>query len=323
MRAALAGTLLIVAVPAAADVWQGPIRIEQDADLDEAHGVVGGTGTAEDPFRIAGWAIEPGAAAAWIILANLTAAVAIEDVAIHGPGPGVGIRVRDVAHIVLRDVNISGVGGADIELTFGALLEDVDVAVLEHVTATDIDGTGVMFHGPGSITVVDSTFNDNTRSGLWIDGAASGSVTRVETSRNGFNGFYLCTSHDIVIVNSKFNGNYNGVDLTDATGHRFLANNMSDNRLSGLVLIRSPDTIVDANVFMHNGRYGIELHDSDVATDTNVFTGNRRGDVTPSDVPTPAGEVPTPPTQPIAADGALLAALAVALTVAAHTHRRR
>src|SRR5438094_8024873 len=69
-----------------------PISIMGNADFTAANGVTGGTGTASDPYVIAGWDITV-SHSPWHGQSH------------NGPYPGLGIS-HTVAHFVIRNVNI-------------------------------------------------------------------------------------------------------------------------------------------------------------------------------------------------------------------------
>lgn len=88
----------------------GPIHIDGDEEFTPGNGVRAGSGTIEDPYRIAGWAIVdrtqpvPG-----IHLESTQAHVVIEQIVV-GEGFGAGIVLEAVANVTIRDVWIESTG---------------------------------------------------------------------------------------------------------------------------------------------------------------------------------------------------------------------
>ena len=90
----------------AAGVDHAPIWIDGNANFTTANGVVGGTGTAGDPYLIAGWgfAISPWGRA--IYIANTDAYVMIRGVTVSTTGTGgesYGVYLWNTTHVRVED----------------------------------------------------------------------------------------------------------------------------------------------------------------------------------------------------------------------------
>lgn len=142
---------------------RGSILIDGDADLDAAHGVRRGSGTAADPFVISGWIVAQDRLPA-IALRNVTKHVVVERVLIpvqppHTAAasclpsvalscyPYLGIEVRGSSNVTLRDSHVM-YGEAGI-----AVVDSRDVLV-ERVTLGYAAPSG--FRMPTAVAVIGS-----------------------------------------------------------------------------------------------------------------------------------------------------------------------
>ena len=104
---------------------RGPIQITSEADFNPLNGVIGGTGTAEDPFIIADWVIHPGPPLPHpypqyrspVEIRGTTAFFVLRNVTISDWGPlWKGLLLEGVANGVLEGNHITGMArGADLE----------------------------------------------------------------------------------------------------------------------------------------------------------------------------------------------------------------
>ena len=161
-----------------------PISIMGNADFTAANGVTGGTGTASDPYVIAGWDINV-SQSPW------------HGQYYNGPYPGIGISDTD-AHFVVRNVYIHGLectcdGAAAIDIDFinvtNAVVEGSTLAYSNQ--AIFVWGSGnIIFTGNGlsneqvpgvtasacvqisgsmDVVVSGNTFAQCPTGGLWVD----------------------------------------------------------------------------------------------------------------------------------------------------------
>ena len=85
----------------------GPIRIVGDSDFDADHGVVSGSGTAEDPYVIAGWDIDASDSQYGIFIRDTTAYFVIRNCRIHN-ATMVGIFLSSLSHGTIEQVSVEG-----------------------------------------------------------------------------------------------------------------------------------------------------------------------------------------------------------------------
>src|SRR5207244_11554044 len=100
-----------------------PIRIQSNAEFTAANGVVGGHGTPEDPYLIAGWEITNVDTTEAIFIRDTDASFVIRDVYVHQP-PGLGfarIRFIEVSNGRVEDSTVTGFA-ADLSLELASKL---------------------------------------------------------------------------------------------------------------------------------------------------------------------------------------------------------
>lgn len=99
-----------------------PIHVMSDAELMApdavaGNGVRGGSGTEDDPYRIAEWLISSQDQPA-IHIEDITSHVLIQDLRVEQPEPrdeSIGILIEDASNVRVRSVNVSGAQSAGIE----------------------------------------------------------------------------------------------------------------------------------------------------------------------------------------------------------------
>ena len=85
----------------------GPIRIVGNSDFDADHGVVSGSGTAEDPYVIAGWDIDASDSQYGIFIRDTTAYFVIRNCRIRN-ATMVGIFLSSLSHGTIERVSVEG-----------------------------------------------------------------------------------------------------------------------------------------------------------------------------------------------------------------------
>lgn len=206
VRRSLFGLILVVAalsVPpafpprAGANLAHAPIIIAGNGDFTAANGVVGGTGSASDPYVIEGWEI------------NVSAAPA-----------GVGIAIRDTdASFVIRGVRVQdessmlGIGAEFRNVTNGRVEDSRFVALLEGLV---LNSSSVQLHG-------------NNVSGWYqaVSLEASRNVTMDgNVAAGGEHAVFVEGSENVTIAGNELEGGLWTVVLGASTGVRVLHNNI-------------------------------------------------------------------------------------------------
>src|SRR3989454_7259551 len=96
-----------------------PIRIQSNAEFTPSNGVVGGDGTPDDPYLIAGWEITNVDTMEAIFIRDTDASFVIRDVFVHQP-PGLGfagIRFIEVSNGRVEESTVTGFAW-DVSLEF-------------------------------------------------------------------------------------------------------------------------------------------------------------------------------------------------------------
>jgi len=113
----------------------GPIVISKPADLNRGNGVVGGSGTKDDPFLIDGWEIDAGTADSGIIITDVHAYIVIRNVSIQS-APVAGMRIIGVPHVLIQSCEFSGD-------SIGLILKDLSGAVVSKSRFAGCTGMGI------------------------------------------------------------------------------------------------------------------------------------------------------------------------------------
>ena len=179
-----------------------PISIMGNADFTAANGVTGGTGTASDPYVIAGWDINV-SQSPW------------HGQYYNGPYPGIGISDTD-AHFVVRNVYIHGLectcdGAAAIDIDF----INVTNAVVEGSTLAYSNQASFVW-GSGNLIFTGNSLSNEQVPGVTVSACVqiSGS-TDVVVSGNTFaqcptGGLWIDSSNTLVYHNNFLQGGVDG-----------------------------------------------------------------------------------------------------------------
>ena len=187
---------------AAALTPHSAIFINGNADFTAANGVTGGTGTASDPYVIAGWDINV-SQSPW------------HGQYYNGPYPGIGISDTD-AHFVVRSVNIYGLectcdGASAIDINF----VNVTNAVVEGSTLAR-SNQAIFVWGSGNLIFTGNSLSNEQVPGVTASACVqiSGS-TDVVVSGNTFaqcptGGLWVDSSNMLVYHNNFLQGGVDG-----------------------------------------------------------------------------------------------------------------
>ena len=212
-----------------------PIDIENDANFTAVNGVVSGTGTAANPYVIAGWLITA--------------------------PPFIGVQIRNTqAHVVVRDVEVT------LASVAGFYFFGVSNVTLANVTAYANLGEGVRFESSHAFLVAASDIAANN-AGVSILDSAGGTVQGNNVTLNTGDGLAVANSPFVTVAanNVSLNGFGNsgyGIHLASSTndtvtGNRFFRNGIfldgtspehfdshtipADNSVSGLPILYERD----------------------------------------------------------------------------------
>ncbi len=226
-------------------VPHAPISITGNANFTAANGVVGGTGTATDPYVIAGWSIDAPSS--------------------------MGVQIRNTdAHAVVRDVAVQAAP------TAGFYTFDVANLTFSNITAYGSAGDGLRFESSRSIVVQGSNVTANN-DGITLVGSMQVRLIGNNITLNRGDGVTVSQSDSILIQANTvaFAGLYGGygVDLTSSTNVTVLANRFTGNDiyLDGTVAAHftshtiTPDNLVSGLPILYlSQRTGLALSGIDI-----------------------------------------------------------
>ncbi len=178
----------------------GPIFINGNTEFAPANGVVGGNGTAQNPYIIDGWLIDTSSTNA-ITIKNTNAYFLIQNV-----------KVQSTAH------NVTGV-----------VFDNISNGRLENSTVLD-DFNGLRINGSSGISISNNTFSDNPFS---INLYASSNISFTDNKiRNTVEGITIYYSTNISLQRNIFGSS--GVFIQGSTVAQFDSHNITlDNLVNG------------------------------------------------------------------------------------------
>lgn len=285
-----------------------PILIESNASFDapsSVSGVVGGTGTRDDPYVIAGWNLRSDSFdVPAITLRGTDRHVVIRDSVLHGDG--VGVWIERAANVRVEDNRFLGLGaGVAILGLKDSRIVDNDVAgtveaihVQNHiavdpataqvtstpVTDVDISGNradrtevGIAYFGTYG-TLRDNRIADNTVSrstfGIFGQLATDTVFEDNQLSANRY-GIYLQGGGDGVEVRGGVYADSDDIGLALVAAHGVAVDGgrIEDGGF-GVLATRGTQASVEAITVDGNDRGVVGLFSSDVAVTASTFTGN-------------------------------------------------
>lgn len=237
MRRAIATvSLLGVAFLFGSAAERGPIAILSDAQFTPENGVVGGTGTAADPYLIVGWEIRvPSGTLYGIRIENTTAAFVVRGCRVSGAmdGRGAAIYLHDVVGGVIEDCAVTdSINGIVIETSRGVTVRDNFLGVR---------GVGFQVlgleeeHYRHAVEPTNTVNGQPVRyyyglSGQALEGLEAGHIT-------------LAASRNVVLRGAKINQG-DGITIAFSEGIRVEGADISRARGNGILILSSPGTVV-------------------------------------------------------------------------------
>ena len=193
----------------------------------------------------------------------------------------------DAGQVTLRGTDdalpvLSLVGGADLHLqgatiSGGAegLLVSADARALIVNSAVSQNGDGISLTHSASLELVGSSITGNERHGIVAGGVAQAVVAASLISDNRVHGIAAADSVQFMVTDSTIarNGAVGGVVLWGSSRANLEANTIADNAGFGVAIFERPPFWQSPWVFR-----GL------VSGHSNVFDGNRRGDVSPPEL---------------------------------------
>jgi parallel beta-helix repeat protein len=248
-------------------VARGPIAILSDADFTAENGVVSGTGSAEDPYLIAGVEITAAPADAYgVRIENTQAAFVLRGVMVQGATDpsGAAVRVAFSSRGRLEGCTISGsVNGFEIVASTGIVMRDCVV----YVTGLGLRVSGDAAEQYNHDINESNLLNDKEiRYYYGLDGQTISGLTTTHLTIAG--------SRNVTVTgNSVVNGD--GLRLAFVTGSTVSANAVyrtsPTSTEHGIFLLQSSDNVVTDNSLRNNRLAGVQL----TLSSRNLLRGNQ------------------------------------------------
>lgn len=286
-----------------------PIRIHGDAmlELGRAVGVVNpeADGTAEDPYVIEDWCIEPGVfvvpETVGLRIQNTDAHVVIRDNSLPAPRPeetagfahGVEVRNADNVTVTGNRFRENGVGvlaaGADRLTVSGNSFEgDFDAVEVRGSSGVAVAGnafealreTGVRVERSTDVTVAHNAYDGLGNVGVTVTGSANVTIEDVEASGGRF-GVFAEAVQDLTVTDSTFAGHkWDGISVEGRVSVRVANVTASDQRRDdGITFEGVREATVENTTAAGNDGAGIHvISSSDVELRSNHLVDNAAGD---------------------------------------------
>ena len=227
---ALVPILGVLPASAAVLTTHAPIVITGNAGFNATNGVVSGTGTAADPYVIAGWAIDAPPSMG-VQIRNTDAHAIVRDVAVAS-APTDGFYAYAVSNLTLSNITAEGGLGEGIRLESCR-----DVAILSSNVTANL--AGIVLIDSANVSVVANSLTLNLGDGVTVLHS-----TAVVLRANRFTNNALLVGYDLDLASSRnatvsanrfaASGIYlNGTAAPDYASHTITA----DNVVSGLPIV--------------------------------------------------------------------------------------
>lgn len=226
--AAFAGFL--PAARAASLVSHAPILIQGNAGFNATNGVIGGSGSAADPYVIAGWSIDAPPALG-VQIRGTSAHALVRDVAVTG-APTAGFYAFDASNLTFSNVTALGSAGD------GLRLESSHQVTVQRSTVT-ANGNGIAVVGCANVSVVANNVTMNRGDGVVVSGSTAVLVRANVIAHAGLYtgyGLDLASSTNVTVEQNRFTANDIFLDGT-ASVHFTTHTITPDNVVSGLPIL--------------------------------------------------------------------------------------
>lgn len=227
------------------------ICIGGDSDFTPDNGVVGGNGTAADPYIIAGWYIKT---------------------SIQWDGRMAGIQILNAnVHFIVRNCYVSK---SESNRDWGIYLASCANGTLENNNCSGNE-YGIFLGFSSNITISNNSCFSN-QIGVVMGGGSTDNTMIDNTCSDGWYGISLASSRNTLMNNTCASNRLDGIRVQYQSGENTLRNNTcSWNGGAGIDFYASSNNIVIGNTCSSNDRCGISLYWS---CDNNHVTRNEVSD---------------------------------------------
>ncbi len=261
----LAALLALVYIPNSGVALEphSPIRIAGNSEFTAENGVTGGSGTAEDPYLIEGWAITEAVIGAdygiWlentdahVVIRNChivpsdtgirlehASNVVIENVTVNGGHQG--IYAYNSSNLVIRNSDISHIVGDALLLFSGSNVRIADCRIgdgryyslyMKHMYDSIVEGCelygslyGVYAESSERILIRNCNIYSNLGDGVYFYVVINGTISSSQIHFNEDHGIYLDSSDSIIIEYCDVRNSSLGIWLNPAFNCKIRSNN--------------------------------------------------------------------------------------------------
>ncbi len=213
------------------------IKIESDDEFTSANGVVGGSGTEDDPYRISGWQIDASGNGYAIYISNTNAYFRIENCLIENAEFGFGTY---------------NVGA-------GIYLNNVKNGIISGVTSRNNDRYGVYVKNSENVKVLESTITSNPY-GIYSIDSSNIEISENDIEGEQSQGIYLNDNDNAYVANNTIrNASNYGIELNSVKYSHLYGNEMI-NTSTGIYVERSIYTNKIEESDISQGDTGIKLY---------------------------------------------------------------
>ncbi len=251
-----------------------PIRINSDSDFTSQNGVIGGNGTADNPYIIEGWEIDAHGEGSAIYIGNTTKYFIIRNCKLYNASylsspyfDGDGIMLYKVANGKIVNCEIF-----DNEHNGIYLYISTHNNIISNNNITNNSNHGIYLSSAYRNTIINNNIFNND-DGIYLLNGQHNKITSNNITNNSNNGIFLRKSNSNTISYNNIAYNSNGTYFGYSTYSNIVVNNNITNNNNGIYLARySADTTIKDNYFANN-KYGIHLYYSynNIINNNSVF----------------------------------------------------
>ncbi|ADD08459.1 Fibronectin type III domain protein [Aciduliprofundum boonei T469] len=252
-----------------------PIRINSNADFTSANGVIGGSGTKDDPYIISGWDIDAHGAGAAIYIGNTTVYFVVKNCYLHNASyhsdlyfEGDGITLYNVTNGNLENNNCSNNGWDGIGIWYSS-----NNTISSNICSNNRQQVGINMWSSSNNVISNNTCSNNW---VGIGIGSSSNNNRLYGNKLTNDGIVLggCketfTTQDI-LTNNTVNGKpvyyYKNVNMRNAT--------VPEN--AGQVILGNVSWLKIENLRISNASIAIEIgYSSNITIRNNTCSNNSR-----------------------------------------------
>ncbi|MEW5937475.1 MAG: NosD domain-containing protein [Candidatus Thermoplasmatota archaeon] len=204
-----------------------PIRINSDADFDEAHGVSGGSGTSSDPWVIEGWDINGTGYGYCLYVGNTTKYFMVRDCYLHDASGNNATFYWNSSLVLLNSSNSKVTDNMVLSSYSGILLFLSNNSIITRNAAAN-KGYGLSIAYANNNTIADNTVFSNNASGIYLKSSQDNIITRNTISNNNYS-INLTASDWNTILDNAVSNNIYGVSLSSSSNNTIYRNNFINN----------------------------------------------------------------------------------------------